>query len=1583
MSKNTNENQDSIDCNYNLETDFNKSLCKTNLYSNTCNAFLLKKELVEKKCLEETPDENTLYPNLNDSLFNLKIANKKEFSETKYDGTIHNNIKEYADLLSNAEFELQPHQAFVKNFLSSQTPYNSLLLYHGLGTGKCLKIDTPLIMSDGSIKMVQDVNVGDLLMGDDSKPRTVLSLARGRDKMYDIIPANGETYTVNKEHILCLKADEFPKWSCVAVDSLFKIQWIEDNTFNYKTFPFSDNPAEAIIAAGQFFENIMRNKKTNQSIIEIAVKDYLELPEQTKVILKGYKVPINFPEKELPSDPYKFGYLGKMPSIPQVYKCNSINNRLQLLAGVIDSTGYLHVEGVKIDNAPEKWTNDVIYLARSLGFVCYKTTEGLILNGKGVEKIPTKLINILPNTQDSQTTIRVEYVNDDEYYGFTLDGNCRFMLGDFTVTHNTCSAIGVCEEMRDYLKQLGIHKRIIVVASENVQDNFKVQLFDEKKLRLVDGVWNIKACTGNKLIKEINPMNMKGIPREKIIQQIKAIINYSYLFLGYGQFANYIIKIIHADEIVEKKQDQIKQPKGEIKLQLTKKIIRRLQNEFNNRLIVIDEIHNIRKSEDNENKKVAIQLEYLVKAAANLRFLLLSATPMYNNYKEIVWLLNLMNLNDRRGKIETKDIFDKNGDFKEAGEELLIRKATGYISFVRGENPYTFPYRVYPNDFAKNNTFPQVQYPEYQMNHKKIKAVDKTRILSLYLNTIGNCQNCGKCQYCNYSYVISVLRNKSFNITTKTGIVRAMPNFENMETFGFKVLQIPLECLIVSYPIEGLKNILDNQKEVYSNEFETFSENESVENESVENELDTSQNAGAESKELNIDPHDLTGKKGLKRMMDFEDNKERTPFFKGNFEYKKSTIEKYGRIFSRKEIGKYSSKIKSILDNIYSDSVSEGVLLVYCQYIDSGLIPVALALEEMGFTRFGKDTKPLFKKAPSEIVDVRTMLPPKDKRDKNFMPARYAMITGDRRLSPNNDFEIKGITDINNKDGNKVKVILISKAGSEGIDLKFIRQVHILDPWYNMNLMEQIIGRAVRNFSHKDLPFEKRNVEIFMHGTILGENKEEAADLYVYRVAELKAIQIGKITRLLKETAVDCIIHHDQTNFTQEILNANLEPITQELSNGQVITNFKIGDAPFSPACDYMATCNYDCRPDKIDYDNLNEDTYNDSFILMNSEKILQRIRMIMKEGFFYQKNMLIKLIQTPKKYPYSQIYSALTQLVEDNNEFIVDKYGRSGHLVNIGEYYLFQPIELNDNNLSIFERSVPIDYKHEMLRFELNPKPVNIREAAKPGSEKIIKELQDNFNLTMEFSKLGIVPRGDDNWYKHCGVAINSLMNDFPEMKQQLIRFLVAHMIELLLFQEKVELINYLYSLEEISENTLVWLAKEYFVANSIVSKKIKGIIFYDLINKKVMILNDDNIWVQAEPEDERELNETKEAIKLLNVDKNDFSTIVGFIGYEKNNNYLVFKTKNMTNTRNKGARCDESGKNKTIELLNTIIGEEKYTKENTKMIKDDGVIIQQPKGQIELCIIQEFILRFFNKIRKNKKIWFVTPEMAIFLKL
>ena len=192
-------------------------------------------------------------------------------------------------------------------------------------------------------------------------------------------------------------------------------------------------------------------------------------------------------------------------------------------------------------------------------------------------------------------------------------------------------------------------------------------------------------------------------------------------------------------------------------------------------------------------------------------------------------------------------------------------------------------------------------------------------------------------------------------------------------------------------------------------------------------------------------------------------------------------------------------------------------------------------------------------------------------------------------------------------------------AGAEGLDFKFIRQVHILEPWYNMNRIEQIIGRAVRTCSHKDLPFIERNVQIYLYGTILEDKEKEAADLYVYRLAEEKAIKIGLVSRVLKKSSIDCLLNIDQTKFSTEDLNLNLDI---RLSNNKILKDYKIGDKPYSSICDYMEKCSYKCSPiPTLNKDDIKLDSYSESFILINNDKIIQRIKNLFQEKFFYYKN--------------------------------------------------------------------------------------------------------------------------------------------------------------------------------------------------------------------------------------------------------------------------------------------------------------------------------------------------------------------------
>jgi len=379
------------------------------------------------------------------------------------------------------------------------------------------------------------------------------------------------------------------------------------------------------------------------------------------------------------------------------------------------------------------------------------------------------------------------------------------MLG----TGKTCTAIGVAEEMRSYMKQVGLvqkNNKILIIASPNVQNNFRLQLFDERKLKKEDGIWNLNTCVGNALLSEINPASMNSMTRNQIINQITALIKTYYEFIGYDKLAN----IIKAETMVKDDEESSRYASKEMQ-QLE---IQKIRKFFNNRLIIIDEVHNISLAQDNkQSKKVGSLLMRIVRYSENIRLLLLSATPVYNNYKEIIWLTNLLNAVDKRSSIKTEDVFDKNGNFievpagstKESGRELLKRKLTGYVSYIRGENPYTFPYRIYPDTFAPESTFTpwtpnnllakeEDKYPKLQMNLKPIETPLQQLRSSVYLTSIGSYQENA------YKFIMDNLRKKSFNTFDAQGEERDMPTFENMESFGYTHLQEPLESLGIIFP---------------------------------------------------------------------------------------------------------------------------------------------------------------------------------------------------------------------------------------------------------------------------------------------------------------------------------------------------------------------------------------------------------------------------------------------------------------------------------------------------------------------------------------------------------------------------------------------------------------------------------------------------------------------------------------------------------------------------------------------------------------------------------------------------------------
>ena len=266
-----------------------------------------------------------------------------------------------------------------------------------VGKPGCFKKGTLVMMFDGSSKPVEDVKVGDKLMGDDSNCRVVLELCRNNDTMYEIIPEYGEPYTVNKKHKLVLIGSVSP-------------------------------------FLGQ--------------IIEMEVCEYLSSPIEFKSYWHVFKASIDFDEIQVSNDPYKYG-LGIVNDISNTnkdidreYIFNSKHNRLELIAGICDSsnTTFTNNEFVVL-HPSQTLRNNILYLCRSVGLRCINDnlSRKVIITGNiGIVPCRVKRVRVPSNNEQYiSCPFTIKTLESDNYYGFTITGNHRFMLYSFDVVRNT------------------------------------------------------------------------------------------------------------------------------------------------------------------------------------------------------------------------------------------------------------------------------------------------------------------------------------------------------------------------------------------------------------------------------------------------------------------------------------------------------------------------------------------------------------------------------------------------------------------------------------------------------------------------------------------------------------------------------------------------------------------------------------------------------------------------------------------------------------------------------------------------------------------------------------------------------------------------------------------------------------------------------------------------------------------------------------------------------------------------------------------------------------------------------------------
>lgn len=214
--------------------------------------------------------------------------------------------------------------------------------------------------------------------------------------------------------------------------------------------------------------------------------------------------------------------------------------------------------------------------------------------------------------------------------------------------------------------------------------------------------------------------------------------------------------------------------------------------------------------------------------------------------------------------------------------------------------------------------------------------------------------------------------------------------------------------------------------------------------------------------------------------------------------------------------GEKLSSIAPKIDRICSFiRKSEGIVVIYSQYIWNGVLPMAIALEHMGFRRYG---------APN-ILHEATI---EDRITYPDIPSpNYCILSGDRTVMGNLSIPriLNKLKDRSNIHGKNIKVVIMSPVAGEGLSLRNVREVHVLDPWYHFNLLEQVIGRAIRTCSHTMLPVEERNVTVFLHA--ITNDEDDTVDMRSYEIAATKLAQTEEVHTLIRDHAMDCpLLNH-------------------------------------------------------------------------------------------------------------------------------------------------------------------------------------------------------------------------------------------------------------------------------------------------------------------------------------------------------------------------------------------------------------------------------------------------------------------------
>ena len=385
-----------------------------------------------------------------------------------------------------------------------------------LPTG-CHAKDHPILMYDGTVRKVQDISVGDIIMGADSTPRHVLALARGREPMARITPIKGEPFVVNMNHILSLVSTNEGKGNFTCYQKggeitnitvrdyltkskswrhLRKLYRVPVNFSIPKNLPIPPHILGLLLGDGimtnaigltsaeeELGDEFSRYAESIGCSVRVTENDR-NVPTYYAVVAKGAKNPLF----EILHQLGLRGHCAHNKFIPKEYLTASRFDRLQLLAGLLDSDGFFDGHCLEITTQSRELAGDIVFLARSLGFManCHEKYCACQTGAGGwyyrvhisgdLSPIPCRRKrHVFHVRQQKKNVLRtgfsVEILSEDDFYGFELDGDHLYVDGNFVVHHNTGKSLVLAQIAKDTVEKWNGRVLILAHVKELLEQN--------------------------------------------------------------------------------------------------------------------------------------------------------------------------------------------------------------------------------------------------------------------------------------------------------------------------------------------------------------------------------------------------------------------------------------------------------------------------------------------------------------------------------------------------------------------------------------------------------------------------------------------------------------------------------------------------------------------------------------------------------------------------------------------------------------------------------------------------------------------------------------------------------------------------------------------------------------------------------------------------------------------------------------------------------------------------------------------------------------------------------------------------------